>query len=127
MVPKKNLVAVIDNDPDILEDFKIVLTKAGFDVVTAIDGQQGIELIDKTRPDIILCDMMMEAIDSGIHVAKDVKDRCPELPIILLSSVGDVTAKNIGIYELGFNGVFQKPVDFERLISTIKNMTEPSH
>jgi len=64
--------------------------------------------------------MMMERIDAGSKVAEELKKKSLNAPIFLLSSIGDATASNIEIDKLGFNGVFQKPVNPEQLISTIK-------
>jgi len=64
--------------------------------------------------------MMMERIDAGSKVAEELRKKNVTAPIFLLSSIGDATASNIEIDKLGFNGVFQKPVNPEQLISMIK-------
>ena len=118
----KKLILVIDDDPDILDSMKAILTANAFDVVTAMSGKEGIEAVSKTKPDLILCDMMMERIDAGTKVAQELKKDNPNLPIYLLSSIGTATATNIEIDKLGFNGVFQKPVNPDNLVATIKNV-----
>jgi len=65
---------------------------------------------------------MMERIDAGTKVAQELKKDNPNLPIYLLSSIGTATATNIEIDKLGFNGVFQKPVNPDNLVATIKNV-----
>ena len=55
--------------------------------------------------------MMMERVDSGSKVAEELRKKNMKVPIFLLSSIGNATASNIEIDKLGFNGVFQKPVD----------------
>jgi len=64
--------------------------------------------------------MMMERIDAGTKVAQELKKDNPNLPIYLLSSIGTATATNIEIDKLGFNGVFQKPVNPDNLVAIIK-------
>jgi CheY-like chemotaxis protein len=118
----KKLILVIDDDPDILDSIKAILTANGFDVVTAMSGKEGIEAVSKSKPDLILCDMMMERIDAGTKVAQELKKDNPNLPIYLLSSIGTATATNIEIDKLGFNGVFQKPVNPDNLVATIKKV-----
>ena len=118
----KKLILVIDDDPDILDSIKAILAANGFDVVTAMSGKEGIEAVSKTKPDLILCDMMMERIDAGTKVAQELKKNNPNLPIYLLSSIGTATATNIEIDKLGFNGVFQKPVNPDNLVATIKKV-----
>lgn len=118
----KKLILVIDDDPDILDSIKAILTANGFDVVTAMSGKEGIKAVSKSKPDLILCDMMMERIDAGTKVAQELKKDNPNLPIYLLSSIGTATATNIEIDKLGFNGVFQKPVNPDNLVATIKKV-----
>jgi len=85
-----------------------------------MSGKEGIEAVSKNKPDLILCDMMMERIDAGTKVAQELKKNNPNLPIYLLSSIGTATATNIEIDKLGFNGVFQKPVNPDNLVAIIK-------
>ena len=113
-------ILVIDDDRDMIESIKIMLETAGFEVITAEDGHAGFETALSNRPDLILCDMMMETVDAGAKVAGKIKDKLPEVPIYLLSSIGDTTNYNLDTSELGFSGVLQKPVMPSRLIPLIK-------
>ena len=116
----KKVILVIDDDPDILDSIKAILSANGFDVATAMSGKEGIYAVSSSKPDLILCDMMMERIDAGTKVAQELKKSNPSIPIYLLSSIGTATASNIEIDKLGFNGVFQKPVNPDNLVATIK-------
>ena len=107
---KDRTILVIDDDRDILEAMRIMLETEGFTVVTAIDGQQGLEKAQNSKPSLILADMMMETVDAGAKVATRIKDSGCKAPIILLSSIGDATSYNLDITALGFEGVMQKPV-----------------
>ncbi|MCX7679937.1 MAG: response regulator [Spirochaetes bacterium] len=117
-MPKK--ILIIDDDPDICDSIKAILSANGFTAITALSGKEGIEAAEKEKPDLILCDMMMERIDAGTKVAQEIKKNNPSLPIYLLSSIGQATAVNIEVDKLGFNGVFQKPVNPDHLLSTIR-------
>ncbi len=114
-------ILIIDDDPDILDAIRAILEKNGFAIVTALSGKDGIEAAEKTRPDLILCDMMMETVDSGTKTAQQIKKSVPGVPIFLLSSIGSATASNIEIDKLGFKGYLQKPVDPDQLVSIVKN------
>ncbi len=118
---EKKLILIIDDDPDILDSMKVILENNGYTTATAMSGKEGIEAVEKTKPDLILCDMMMERIDSGTKVAQEIKKSSANIPIFLLSSIGTATASNIEVDKLGFNGVFQKPVDPDTMISIIKD------
>ncbi len=118
----KKLILIIDDDADIVDSIGVILTKNGFDVVKSMSGHDGIEAATTRKPDLILCDMMMERVDSGSRVAEELRKKNMTVPIFLLSSIGNATASNIEIDKLGFNGVFQKPIDPERLVSSIKRV-----
>ena len=113
-------ILVIDDDPDILESISAVLSSEGFNVLTAIDGKEGVEKFKSEKPDLVLCDMMMEKVDAGSKVAEMIRKEDGKTPVYLLSSIGNATAGNISVADLGFTGVLQKPVDPDKLISQIK-------
>lgn len=115
----KTKVLVIDDDPAICVSVKAILEASGYEVYTALSGKEGLDLFRQVKPDIVLCDMMMEDIDAGAKVAGVIKKEQPDLPVFLLSTIGEATARTIGLDELGFNGVFQKPVNFDLLLSVM--------
>lgn len=117
----KKLIMVIDDDPDILASIMAVLEAEGYIVSTQMSAQEGISAFATITPDLVICDMMMERIDAGTRVADEIKLNHPSIPVYLLSSIGNATAANVNIEQLGFDGVFQKPVSPKLLISTIKN------
>jgi DNA-binding response OmpR family regulator len=116
----QKLVYIIDDDPDILDSITAILSAEGFSVATAMSGEEGLEKLADFKPDLILCDMMMERIDAGTKVAQEIRKTNKTVPIFLLSSIGSATATNIEVDKLGFDGVFQKPVAPSALVSTIK-------
>ncbi len=119
MADKKKIL-VIDDDVDITDSIKAVLSASGFDAYTASNGKDGIAAVDTVKPDLVLCDMMMEQVDAGSRVAHEIRKKDKKLPIYLLSSIGAATAQNIELDKLGFNGMFQKPVSPDQMVKTIK-------
>jgi DNA-binding NtrC family response regulator len=119
MADKKKIL-VIDDDIDITDSIKAILTANGFETYTASDGKDGIAAIDRVKPDMVLCDMMMEQVDAGTKVAHEIRKKDKKLPMYLLSSIGAATAQNIELDKIGFNGVFQKPVSPDHMVKTIK-------
>ncbi len=113
-------ILIIDDDPDILESVSAILSSKGFNVITALDGKEGFEKFKNEKPALVLCDMMMERVDSGSKVAELIRKEDKQIPLYLLSSIGNATASNISVSELGFSGVLQKPVDPDTLIADIK-------
>jgi DNA-binding response OmpR family regulator len=118
----KKRILVIDDDPAICESVKAVLEANGFTAETALSGMEGLEAFGRVQPDAVLCDMMMEDVDSGLRVAKVMRGKRSDVPIYLLSTIGDATAGSLDLGELGFNGVFQKPVDFDLLLASLRRI-----
>ena len=118
----KKKILVIDDDPAICESMKAVLEANGFAAETALSGMEGLEAFGRVKPDAVQCDMMMEDVDSGIRVAKVMRSKRADVPIFLLSTIGDATAGALDLGGLGFDGVFQKPVDFDMLLSSLRRL-----
>ncbi len=116
----KKLILTIDDDPDILDSIKAILTAEGFDVLTAATADEGLKEIKTSKPDLVLCDMMMEQVDTGTKIAQEIRSFNKTIPVYLLSSIGNATSSNIDVDSLGFNGVIQKPVSPELLVNIIK-------
>jgi len=76
----KKKILVIDDDPAICESMKAVLEANGFAAETALSGMEG-SRPSPVKPDAVLCDMMMEDVDSGIRVAKVMRSKRADVPI----------------------------------------------
>lgn len=113
-------ILIIDDDPDIRAAIRIVLESAGFSVGEAADGEEGVKIAQRIKPDAIIVDLMMETVDAGSKVSQLLTESGFEGPIYLLSSAGDTVRYNIDAKELGLAGIFQKPIDHEVLLKTLK-------
>ncbi len=82
-------VLLVDDDADIIEIYRTVLEAKGHTVSAAFSGQQGWDALEKSRPDVLVLDVMMEEFDSGFRLAHDVAIKYPKLPILLLTAVHD--------------------------------------
>ena len=115
-------VLIIDDDPAICESVQAILDAEGFQTAAALSGKDGVAVFRAWKPDIVLCDMMMEDLDAGAKAAKIMRGERADVPIFLLSSIGDATADTIGFAPLGFSGVFQKPVNFDMLLAVMRRL-----
>jgi len=121
----KKTVIVIDDDPDVLEATKVILEGAGFAVVTAPTGQEGVARIREGGIDCILLDVMMAKDTEGFHIAQDLKadGKTARIPIIMLTSVSKksgfefspATDKDFMPVEV----FLEKPVDPKRLVQAV--------
>jgi two-component system, OmpR family, alkaline phosphatase synthesis response regulator PhoP len=121
MKDAKHLILHVDDDPDMLDAMRLRLQNAGFAVATASSAEDGLKAYKAQTPDFILIDLMMEEVDAGIHLVKELKLLGNQAPVYMLSSVGDQLNQVANYAELGLMGVFQKPVNFDSLLRTIRS------
>ena len=116
----KHLVLYVDDDPDLLEVTCLRLEQAGYATARAGSAEEGLKVFRASEPDFIMVDLMMEEIDAGTHLVKELKLAGNRAPVYMLSSLGDQLDASIDPHELGLEGVFQKPLNFDLLLSTLK-------
>ncbi len=115
----KFVILAIDDDEDVLYALRIILEKNGYLMAEAHSAEAGIREYRRSKPDLIIVDLMMESIDAGKGLVKELRLLDNAAPIYMLSSVGDDLASTIDPSELGLQGVFQKPIDQASLLKTL--------
>jgi DNA-binding response OmpR family regulator len=114
-------ILCVDDDADFLDSLKMIVENEGFAVRTASSAEEGRRAYKAARPDCMLVDLMMEEVDAGVNLVKEIKALGNPPPIYMLSSVGDNLNLSVDYSQLGLNGVLQKPVNPSVLISTLKS------
>ena len=89
MADKKALILCVDDEENALLLRKLILERAGYEVMTAVSGKQAIEIVSSHPVDLVLSDHLMPGI-TGTELARDVKAIRPGLPVILLSGVNEI-------------------------------------
>jgi CheY-like chemotaxis protein len=123
-------IVMIDDNPDFLFTMETFLKKNDFEVLTAEDGQKGLELIRKERPDVVLLDIMMETLFSGFEVCKALRsdDDLAYIPIIGISAMGeelDINYSQWPDYDYFRPDAFlDKPIDKQRLLRMIPEVIQ---
>jgi signal transduction histidine kinase/CheY-like chemotaxis protein len=108
-------VLVIDDDPNVQDLMRRLLSKEGFRVVTASAGEEGLKLAGELRPDVITLDVIMPSMDGwAVLSALKANPELADIPVIMLTIMD---SKNMG-YTLGASDYLTKPIDRDRL-STI--------
>jgi DNA-binding NtrC family response regulator len=112
-------ILVIDDDEFMRSLISTLLTKAGHEVIIAKDGEEGLRLLGKNEPDLVLTDYKMPGI-SGIDVVKQAENLYPGLPVIILTGYGatDLTIKAI---QAGAYDYIEKPVRNQELLEVVEN------
>jgi CheY-like chemotaxis protein len=98
------------------------LQRRGYDVLTAVDGQQGITLAKDQIPSIILMDMNLPVID-GWEATKKIKsdEATSEIPVIALTAHA-MNGEQQKMFDAGCDACETKPIDFNRLLETMRSL-----
>jgi DNA-binding response OmpR family regulator len=110
-------ILVVDDEATIVEFIRINLEKAGFEVVTAADGETALALATSEHPDLIVLDVMLPRRD-GFEVCRELR-RITSTPIIMLTARDDDIDKILGL-ELGADDYMTKPFNPRELVARIK-------
>lgn len=112
-----NKVLVVDDEKPISDIIKFNLEKEGYEVVTAFDGEEGLEKVESEQPDLIILDLMLPKID-GLEVAKRVRAK-HNTPIIMVTAKDSELDKVLGL-ELGADDYVTKPFSNRELVARVK-------
>lgn len=116
----KKSIALIEDEPDIIELLSIHLTKAGYTVKAFSNGADFLKHVEKQLPDLVILDLMLPDID-GLEICKMLrkKDATAGIPIIMLTAKSEEMDKVVGL-ELGADDYITKPFSPKELIARVK-------
>lgn len=119
-------VVIIDDNKDYLFSMETFLSRNGFIAQTASNGKDGLDLIKKEHPDVILLDVMMESMLAGLEVCKAVRSdpQLEYIPIVGISGMGEELGLEYEQYRddeyFTPDEFVEKPVDKQHLLSVIE-------
>jgi len=113
-------VLIIEDDPSIVEMLRYNLEKAGFDPLVAMDGEEGVMMVEEEAPDLVVLDWMLPLM-SGIEVCRRIRRRpeSKDLPIIMLTAKGEETDRVRGL-ESGADDYVVKPFSPSEMMARIR-------
>ena len=117
----KPMIMCIDDDPDIRDSLRIILEANGYAFVDASTAEEGVAVFREAQPDVVIVDLMMEEVDAGTNFVRELKLLGCDVPIFMLSSVGDSLSSMTDTTELGLSGVLQKPVSPDALLALLRD------
>ena len=135
MGDKKHKILIIDDDPDFSETVLTMLESGGYEVLTAVDGQQGLEMVRAEEPDLIILDVMMDSMYEGFSVMSTLRGT-PEfvdyrdIPIIMASAVKQEYGSRFtlpeGAQHLQGDVYLDKPIKPQELLETVARLLAES-
>ncbi len=120
--PKKKKILFIEDEPDQIVMISLRLEKNGYEVISSLDGEEGVEMAKKEMPDLILADVIMPGID-GFEVCRRLrKDPATKhIPIISTTAAGADDVEHQCL-TAGANDCVRKPYDSSDLLMKIKRL-----
>lgn len=124
--PKK--ILFVDDDRDFLKSQTIFFSSRGYEVMTAENMEEALELLQREVPDIIFLDLMMEHYDSGFSLSYQIRrdERLQKVPLIMLSGVASATGRRFDqrVEELKkwskVDAFFDKPATGKQLLKIVE-------
>ncbi len=117
-------ILVVDDEEHIRRILQFQLEKYGFEVRTAENGEEALELVHREKPDLLILDLMMPKVD-GFEVCSKLRTnfQTAQIPIIMLTAKSDLSDKIKGLSD-GANDYLIKPYSNEELILRVRNVLE---
>lgn len=122
------LVCVIDDDGQLRTTLAEILRRSGYDVSLAADGDEGLKVIEKTGPDIVVTDIVMPNRE-GIETIREIRRRFPDVRILAISGGGSMSSTTDFLemaYALGADDVLAKPFRMAELLHKVGKLA-PAH
>jgi DNA-binding response OmpR family regulator len=118
---QQQTILVVDDDHNELKMMSIALSRDGYQVLIAEDGETGYHRALFTRPDLILLDIMMPPGIDGYETCKKLRahERTKDIPIIFKSCIGDKPSTFIEGFQVGVDNIITKPCDHDELLDLI--------
>ncbi|MCD4672239.1 MAG: response regulator transcription factor [Anaerolineaceae bacterium] len=124
MEGKKQTILLVDDDEDITYTLSTFLNRCGFECQVASNGQEGLRILKKTPPDLIVCDVIMPEMD-GREFLRSLRTSQIQIPVIMLTQVGTTCEKVLALDE-GADDYINKPFDPMELVARIRSVLRRS-
>jgi len=113
-------VLVVDDEENFVDLLDWFLTKRGYEVRTALNGEDALKLVEKAASDLALIDIRMGSLD-GLSLLGEMKQRLPEIRVIMMTAYPTTDTRRQA-FSKGASAFFTKPVDLQELLTAIDGL-----
>ncbi len=123
MADQKKRIICIEDDQGIIDLIKLILTRRGFEVIGALGGREGLEMMERSVPDLVLLDLMMPDMD-GWEVYHQMKARegMKNIPVIVVTAKAQNIDKVLGMHIAKVDDYITKPFSPQELLDSIERV-----
>ncbi len=119
-------ILIVDDDPDFVEATRIVLEQRGYEVISAVNGDEGLQAVRAHKPDLVILDVIMSSILDGLNVSQELH-RDPDhsdIPIIMVTSIAntDYAALFPTDEYVHISAFMTKPVPPDQLLQQVRTL-----
>ncbi len=113
-------VVTIEDEPEMIDLIKLILTRKGFEVIGANGGAAGLKIIREIKPDLILLDLMMPELD-GWQVYQQIKsdDETKNIPVIVVTAKAQDIDRVLGLHIAKVDDYISKPFSLQELVERV--------
>jgi len=112
------LILLVDDEPNIIELAQLYLEREGYRIITASDGRDALDSVEKQRPALMVLDLMMPEVD-GLEVCRTLRGKKDPVAILMLTARDEDIDKILGL-ELGADDYLTKPFNPRELVARVK-------
>jgi two-component system response regulator VicR len=120
MAEEKKKVLCIEDEREMIDLIKLILERRGFEVLGALGGKEGLEVIRREKPDLILLDLMMPEVD-GWEVYRQMKadEKLKDIPVVVVTAKAQSIDKVLGLHIAKVDDYVTKPFGPQELLKSV--------
>jgi len=120
---KSKMILCIEDEPEMIDLIRVILTRRGFEIRGANGGKEGIEIIRKEHPDLVLLDLMMPEMD-GWEVYQQMKadEATKNIPVIVVTARAQSIEKVLGLHIAKVDDYIVKPFSPQELLTSVEKV-----
>ena len=118
-----NTILLVEDDVDLIGIYKEILELHGYDIQTALNGQEGVEKFKQIKPSLVIMDGDMPVLD-GYEAFKKIKDIDVDANVVIVTGFSELEPKSQAAIKQGLIKVISKPLGVDELLTLAKKYTE---
>ena len=123
MIEESRRIVYIEDEPEMIDLVRLILSRKGYEVIGANGGREGLDKVRQNIPDLILLDLMMPDLD-GWDVYQQIKadDSTKEIPVIVVTAKAQSIDKVLGLHIAKVDDYISKPFSPQELVDSVEKI-----
>jgi DNA-binding response OmpR family regulator len=118
-------IVCVEDEPEMIDLVKLILTKRGFDVIGASGGREGLDTISEVKPDLVLLDLMMPEMGGWeVYQQMQADEKLRDIPVIIVTAKAQSIDKVLGLHIAKVSDYITKPFEPNELVASIQKVLD---